>query len=290
MQRLKGVVVPVGVAVVIILVVITVGGAVWNAQQETAESALPALATAPQAVVSTPPAKPSTSSSPTAKPTVATASASASMPPPPAPPAIQPVAPSAPTFVTVSAPGFTVNAEVDGVDYNDELAAPSCSESPDPECPQKAYWIQNQLGVAPGSEPSPDPLANDSTYFVGHSWTQDPRVFDRLSDYAMTHYDPTVVPMTSTDQGGNPLPDVETRVVPSLVGSVITVKTGTGTLTYVVSKVYIAPKTDVGRTDEYRRGRDHQAKFNTCGIDLLHQVDTDYAVIINADLTAAVPL
>jgi hypothetical protein len=71
---------------------------------------------------------------------------------------------------------------------------------------------------------------------------------------------------------------------------IVIVKTGTGTLTYLVSKVYIVPKTDVGRTDEYRLGRDHQAKFNTCGIDLLHQVDTDYAVIINADLTAAVPL
>src|SRR5664279_1909688 len=181
MQRLKRAVVPIGIAMVIILVVIAAYGTVWNAQQETAESTLPTLATT-QGIVSTPPANPSTSSSPVATPTmVVTSTSSLQPPPPPAPPAIQSVAPSAPTFVTIAAPGFTVSAKVDGVDYNNELAAPSCSESPDPECPQKAYWIQNQLGVAPGSEPSPDPLANDSTYFVGHSWTQDPRVFDRLS-------------------------------------------------------------------------------------------------------------
>ena len=128
---------------------------------------------------------------------------------------------------------------------------------------------------------------NDSSYIVGHSWTQSRRVFDELSDYAMTHYDPKIVAMTSTDRDGKPLPGVETRLVPSLVGSVISVTTGTGTLTYMVSKVFIVLKTDVGRTDEYRLGTSHQLKVNTCGIDMARQVDTDYAVIIDADLSTA---
>lgn len=285
MQRLKKAVVPIGVALVIILVAIAVYGTFWNARQETAESTLPPLATT-QSATSNPPAQPSTSSSPTAKPTVATTPTSSSPPPPPlAPPAIQPVAASAPTHMTITTTfGLVVDARVGEMDYREDLAAPSCSENPDDlNCPNTAYWIHDQMGVAPASS------TTNSTYIMGHSWTQGHRVFDDLSNYAMKHYDPAITAMKSTDSNGNPMPAVDVQTVPSLEGSVIVLTTGTGTLTYSVQKVYIVRKEDVGWLDDFRNGTPNQLKIDTCGIDLQAGVDTEFAVLIIADLTAAVP-
>lgn len=312
--------------VCITLVVVAISNANRNAKQATVEAELPPLATTTQASPSAsasqaidpsssvgsssyPSTKAVTSPVESSKTTMTTRSTAApvstvSKPPSttpkaPSPSPIQSVLAAPPTHMTISAkPGFKVNAIVDGMDYRDDLAAPSCSTSPDPECPQKAYWIQNRLGVAPSSSCSENPGANDSTYIMGHSWTQDPRVFDELSDYAMKHYDSQTVngavvlkitPMGSTDPNGKPLPDVETWSVSSLLGSPIVVTTGKGTLTYAISKAYIVLKSDVGRTDEFRQGTGCQLIIDTCGIDLSRGVDTNYAVILFAELKTAVP-
>ncbi len=124
---------------------------------------------------------------------------------------------------------------------------------------------------------------------MGHSWTQGHRVFDELSDYAMKHYDPTILKMGSTDRNGGALDDVETRTVPSLEGSMIVLTTQTGTLSYSVQKVYIVRKVDVGRFNDFRKGAPNRLTIDTCGIDLANSVDTEFAVLIFADLIAAVP-
>lgn len=281
---------------VIALVVIAgfiVYGISWNSEQEAKEVALPTPVASSQASTH------SSSSSVAVPSSVSSAQSSIVQPSPTsssvvaettAPPAIQLVSQSPPTHLTISAPpGFTVNAKIGEMDYNDDLAAPSCTGNLDPECPEKAYWIHDRLGVAPSSSCSEDPNRNDSTYIMGHSWTQDPRVFDVLSDYAMKHYDPAVSLMGSTDREGSKLDDVETHLVPSLHGSVVTLETGTGTITYEITKVYIVRKGDVGRTDEFRKGRGCQLIIDTCGIDLSERVDTDFAVILFADIRGAVP-
>lgn len=275
---------------VVILVAILGGigyGVIRNAQQETAEATLPtpvATSTTSAATVSS---TPLTSSSPVASPTAVVPSTSLStMTRPTLPPAIQPVLQSPPTHMTITTkPGLVVDAKVGAMDYRDDLAAPSCSEHPDDlDCPNTAYWIQNRLGVAPGSS------TDKATYIMGHSWTQGHRVFDELSDYAMKHYDPAVISMPSTDRNGGVLDDVETRAVPTLEGSTIVLTTATGTLTYSVQKVYIVRKVDVGRFDDFRKGAPNRLTIDTCGIDLQAGVDTEFAVLIFADLTAAVPL
>ena len=199
MKRCRAIITALSIALSL-LVAASIYGVFRNAQQETAESTLPPVVMTQALAASTSPASPPTSSSVVAKPSVTAPSASSSIPDSPV---TGSVAPSPPTYLTIATtPGLTVSAKIDGIEYNDELAAPSCSGSADPDCPQKAYWIQDKLGVAPGSAESPDPSRNDSSYIVGHAWTQGRRVFDELSDYAMNHYDPTIVTMTSTDRGG----------------------------------------------------------------------------------------
>ncbi len=253
----------------------------FNQAQRSREAQLPSVVTTP---------------TPAPRSTQPTASSVAPVTITATPPAIQEVAPAAPESLrVVSASGdldFTV--KVDSMEYNAGLQAPSCKTSPDPECPEKAYWVRDTMGTAPAS------MTDNSTYIVGHSWTPSPRVFDQLSNYAMTHYetepDPdgppdTVRPKTTLlasvwDHTGQ-TQTIAVWMVPSLIDARVTLKTANGTLAYRVTTAFVAKKTDVGNVWQFQRGDPNTTTLQTCGIDLTNKIDTEYGIVAISVLESA---
>lgn len=207
------------------------------------------------------------------------------------PPTIREVAPAAPESLRVVTTGadLDLTVKVDAMPYNDELAAPSCTYDPDPECPEKAYWVSDTMGVAPASTTS------NSTYIVGHSWTQSPRVFDALSGYGMTHYEvdeagaPKVTAMPSVYDPTGSSQAIATWSVPGLIDAVMTVPTANGVLTYSVSQAFVAKKSDIGYIYAFQHGAPNTLVVQTCGIDQVNRVDTEYGVVLIGTLVAAQP-
>lgn len=205
--------------------------------------------------------------------------------------AVREVAPAAPENLTITSLSndLDLTVKVDAMPYNDELKAPSCTYDPDPECPEKAYWVSDTMGVAPGSS------TDNSTYIVGHSWTQAARVFDRLSDYAMTHYEtdedghPVVTMMPSVFDSTGGSQEIPVWNVPGLLGATMSTKTANGILTYRVTNVFVAEKVDIGYIYAFQHGTPNTLVVETCGIDSVHKVDTEYGVVMIGTLATAEP-
>ncbi len=205
--------------------------------------------------------------------------------------AILPVEAAPPTELSVSTDNhdLSLTVKVGSMPYNQALAAPSCTYSTDPECPEKAYWVRDTMGVAPSSS------TDNSTYIVGHSWTQSPRVFDKLSDYGMTHYEvdqngkPVRTNMASVFDPSGKTRSIETWKVPGLIATTATLKSQKGTLTYRVEQAFVTKKVDLGFVYAFQHGSPNTLVIETCGVDLKNRVDTDYDVVVIAKLVASRP-
>ncbi|MGB4761792.1 MAG: hypothetical protein WBP12_00380 [Candidatus Saccharimonas sp.] len=271
----------------------------FNRAQTSKEAQLPSVAV-PDGVTS--------SSSPQAspaQPTKPTESVSSEIPAPVvSTPVIQEVAPAAPESLTVRTElgDLDLTVKVDPMPYNDGLTAPSCTDNPDSECPEKAFWVQDTMGVAPASS------TDNSTYIVGHSWTTSPRVFDQLSNYVMTHYEtaekgskecdidmpiegdrcPKVTFMPSVYDPSGESRSIVTWQVPSLVSARITLRTANGVLTYRVVTAFVAKKVDIGFIHAFQRGDPNTVTLQTCGVDLTNKVDTEFGIVVIGTLESAV--
>ena len=292
------------VVVLVVALVLIIAGQVkidsaeqFNQAQQSKEAQLPS-AVSPSVTPSSV-ASPSSTQVTTSATTVSTIATT-----PPAPPLIQEVAPAAPESLRVVtvAGDLDLTVKVDSMGYNPGLQAPSCTNSPDPECPEKAYWVRDTMGTAPASS------TDNSTYIVGHSWTPSPRVFDQLSNYAMTHYEtvekgsvdcdtdttaigercPKVTPMASVYDPSGESQQITAWKVPSLVGATITLVTSNGTLTYRVTTAFVAKKVDIGFIHAFQYGDPNTVTLQTCGIDLLNKTDTEFGVAVIGTLESAV--
>ena len=213
-----------------------------------------------------------TSPSPVAQaPTVAPAPTPT---PTPTPVAIQDVRASAPTRFTMTGPAtqpYSIKARVCGMANVRPLDPPG-------EQHHTVCWVKKDFGVAPGS-------TSATTYILGHAWGQDQReVMNPASQ-------PATLQIVKAAKAGRSTKLDGITVYPTTVlnGSTITLRTGTGMLTYTVQQVYGVAKDQAGNVrslmDEKTAKR---IVIITCAE--AHGVDYDYDVIINAYLTQSRPL
>lgn len=191
-------------------------------------------------------------------------------PTPPPAPSIRPVTASAPTHFTMRGKGFTITARVCGMDYVRPLDPPG-------EQHHTVCWVQRDFGQAPGS-------SSATTYVLGHAWAEDAlevlndasrpatlQILDAVQHHRVSHLD------------GIPIYPVTV-----LNGSTITLRTGTGVLTYAVRDVYGVAKNQAGNVRSLMNEKTpRRLVVITCAE--AHGVDYDYDVILNAYLIKAVP-
>jgi hypothetical protein len=161
-------------------------------------------------------------------------------------PAIQPITPAAPTALHIHDLGIDIDAIVASMSYSDDLTPPACVDVPDDlDCPNKAFWVQDRLGMAPGY-PAPK-----STYIIGHAWSEQHRVFDQLSARILS--------------------DPENSSI--LKGAKVVVDQPNGSVTYEIDSVVRVRKNEISQADEIweRTG----AKSNRLVL-LMCALDRDY--------------
>jgi hypothetical protein len=206
------------------------------------------------------------SSTPVATPTPAVPSSTA----PPAPPAVPAVrhdyvAAAAPKRFTLSGSGFTIKAQVCGMENVRPLDPPG-------EQHHTVCWVQHDFGVAPGSH-------SGTTYVLGHAWGQDTREVLNAASSRATRDILAVKPQQVSG--------VKIWPAKSLLGARMTLTTRTGTLTYAVRKSYGVRKADAASVkpmmDEKVRNR---IVVITCAER--NHVDYDYDVILEAYLVSSV--
>jgi hypothetical protein len=179
------------------------------------------------------------------------------------------VAAAAPNRFVYRAPGWTIRANVCGMEYVRPLDPPG-------EQHHTVCWVQHDFGYAPGSR------GQGTTYVLGHSWAEDPlEVLNHISTTAMREVLPEIshhhVRMVS---------NVATYPIRHLNGNVISLRTPSGLLRYTVRGAFAVAKSEAGYVqplmDEHTR---HRVVIITCGE--LNGVDYDYNIVVDAYLTSS---
>jgi hypothetical protein len=208
---------------------------------------------------------------PAAAPAVATRTATSSTTPTPTP--TRPPAPrhdhvpaSVPTSFRITGRAFTVNAAVCQMDNVRPLDPPG-------DQLHTVCWVKQGFGVAPSSP------SGGTSYILGHAWAQQQLVFNPLSEYAMKHL--AAHPRMRSG--------VATTPVLGLSGYRITLRTGTGVLSYVVRHAFTVAKERAGYVASIMADKTpDRVVLITCGVK--DGVDVDVNVIVYAYLTSATRL
>ena len=184
------------------------------------------------------------------------------------------MAAAAPTRFTMTGPAsqpYSITARVCGMAYVRPLDPPG-------EQHHTVCWVKQDFGVAPGS-------TSATTYLLGHAWAQDRReVMNPASE-------PATVQITRAVRAGKSSKLDGITVYPTSVldGSIVTLRTRTGVLTYTVTQVYGVAKSQAGNVRSLMNEKTpNRIVMITCAE--AHGTDYDYDVIINAYLTRSRPL
>ena len=170
------------------------------------------------------------------------------------------VAAGAPTKFTIAGPGFTVNADVCGMD-------PVFPLDPPGDQLHTVCWVTHGFGVAPGSS------TKGTTYVLGHAWAAQKLVLNPLSEYATAHESK----VSYTKSG------VAVYKVPSLKNYKVTLKTASGTLGYTVDSAFLVGKLDArGIQSLMNTSTPNRVVIITCAV--ANGVDLPQNVILYANL------
>ena len=170
------------------------------------------------------------------------------------------VAAAAPTKFTITGRGFTISADVCGMD-------PVFPLDPPGDQLHTVCWVTHDFGVPPGSSTA------GTTYVLGHSWAAERLVLNPLSEFATAH-----------EQAATYLTNgVAINVVPALKNYQVTLQTPTGTLGYTVKTAFLVGKLDArGVASLMRTTTPNRLVIITCAV--ADHVDLPQNVIVYADL------
>ena len=235
--------------------VLVVGAMVWLTQRggtdkPVAAPTLPALTSA----------APTTAAVPTPSPT-------------PTPTKTTPhdhVAAAAPSSFKYRGHGFTINADVCGMENVRPLDPPG-------EQHHTVCWVLHDFGFAPGTN------GKGTTYVLGHAWGQDPlEVLNQISSRA------TKQMLTLKQHDKTKLRSgVTTYPVTVLTGDTLTLNTPNGQLRYTVRDAYAVAKLQAGAiTSLMNENTPNRVVLITCAE--LNHVDYDDNIIVEAYLSSSV--
>jgi hypothetical protein len=180
-----------------------------------------------------------------------------------------PVTAAAPTEFAFSGKGYTVRANVCGMEYIRPLDPPGDQH-------HTVCWVQHDFGHAPGTNGS------GTTYILGHAWAQDAQeVLNPIAEPAMRQV------LSAKARGTSKIRDgITTYRVTALDGDVISLRTANGVLRYSVRDAYGVAKEDAGSiTSLMAENTAHRVVIITCGE--LNHVDYDYNIIVEAYLSSS---
>lgn len=197
---------------------------------------------------------------------------------------------SAPTHLSIAA--SSISATVRSMPFARDLVPESCSQHPDDkECPSAAYFVADQLGAPPST------TGSDNPYILGHAWSQDDRVFNKLSLWATSHH------LASVDVSCVAKCYVAAIPVVGLAGTDIVIETAKGIFTYRVGadydahsdgvhpkdlSAYMVRKGDIAKPFQLWDVVRDRLTIIMCAIDAQGN-NLDLNVVITADLVSAVP-
>jgi hypothetical protein len=168
---------------------------------------------------------------------------------------------AAPTTFKISGPGFSITADVCGMD-------PVFPLDPPGDQLHTVCWVTHDFGVAPGS------ATKGTTYVLGHAWAAQKLVLNPLSEFATAHE----AAATYLHNG------VAINSVPALNRYRITLTTPNGTLGYTVKRAFLVGKLDARGVDSLMKtSTPNRVVVITCAV--AGGVDLPQNVILYADLT-----
>lgn len=174
------------------------------------------------------------------------------------------VAPAVPTSFEMDGPGFRIDAHVCQMDFVLPLDPPGDQF-------HTVCWVNRKFGVPPGSD------TQGTSYILGHAWAEANLVLNPLSTYATAHEN-----TRATIESGVPLRDIS-----GIDGSKIVLKTRTGTLTYVIGRVFAVSKENAIKVASIMAtDTPNRIVVITCGV--LNGIDVDDNIVVYADLVESV--
>jgi hypothetical protein len=236
--------------------VLVVAGIVWVTQRDSGTK----HTAAPQPNLS--------ATTPTLTPTTSPPSSATPRPKPAVPHDV--VAATAPSAFKYTGAGYTIKADVCGMEFVRPLDPPG-------EQHHTVCWVQHDFGFAPGTN------GKGTTYVLGHAWGQDPlEVLNKISARATQQ-------MLALKQHGKTrsLSNVPTYPITKLNGDVITLGTPNGQLRYTVRDAYAVAKDQAGYVKSLMaENTPNRVVIITCSE--LNHVDYEYNIIVEAFLTSSV--
>jgi hypothetical protein len=180
------------------------------------------------------------------------------------------VAAAAPSSFKYSGHGFTIKANVCGMENVRPLDPPG-------EQHHTVCWVQHDFGFAPGTN------GKGTTYVLGHAWGQDPlEVLNKISAPATKQMLKLKAKNKTKARNGIP-----TYPVTVLTGDVLTLDTPHGQLRYTVRDAYAVSKLQAGSISSLMaENTPNRVVIITCAE--LNHVDYDDNIIVEAFLSSSV--
>lgn len=180
------------------------------------------------------------------------------------------VAAAAPSSFRYRGHGFTIKADVCGMENVRPLDPPG-------EQHHTVCWVQHDFGFAPGTN------GKGTTYVLGHAWGQDPlEVLNKISAPATKQMLKLKAHNKTRVRSG-----VTTYPVTALTGDVLTLDTPHGQLRYTVRDAYAVSKLQAGSISSLMaENTPNRVVLITCAE--LNHVDYDDNIIVEAFLTSSV--
>lgn len=174
------------------------------------------------------------------------------------------VRPAPPTAFEIRGSALDIKARVCQMDYVRPLDPPG-------DQVHTVCWVRESFGVAPGSK------SGGTSYLLGHAWSRAELVFNPLSELATSELD-----MRHPHEIG----DVATYPVNGLNGYRVTVRTRSGTLTYVVRHTFAVSKEQAGDVRSLMANTPDRVVLITCAVS--GGLDLDYNIVVYAYLVSSV--
>jgi hypothetical protein len=174
------------------------------------------------------------------------------------------VAAAAPTGFRIKGAAFDIKANVCEMENVRPLDPPG-------DQLHTVCWVRSGFGVAPGS------ASHGTSYVLGHSWAQAKLVFNPLSELASKEID---------QQHGRVKDGVTTFPIKRLNGYRVTLRTHTGTLTYVVRQAFAVGKAQAAGVHSLMANSPDRVVLITCAV--AGGVDLDYNIVVYAYLLSSV--
>ena len=191
-------------------------------------------------------------------------------------PTLRPVSQSGltPWKLTMQGKGVDVSATIQGMPYANRL------ELPHGYPVDTAFWIQDSLGTAAGYP------TDNSTYILGHSWSQEKLVFNSLSEWALSSVDRNHSQQAPGCSGSC---TVTVYPIANLQGYTVKLTTSTGTIWYKVSGAFAVAKDRYYQVDSLWAKVPNRLVLITCAVDGETSVDLDYNVVVYAEVMKTEP-